>query len=112
MDREEGIGDGFKMGIGLNSGPLMSGDVGHARRLEYTAVGDTTNTASRIEGLTKGTPDSLFVAESTRGLLPEETVAQLVEMGDFEVRGRQAKLRLWGLAAEAGAGTGGPEAPM
>src|SRR3712207_6027607 len=52
--QQEGHGDGFKMGIGLNSGPVMSGHVGSERRLEYTAIGDTTNTAARLEGMTKG----------------------------------------------------------
>ena len=42
------------MGIGLNSGPFMSGNVGSSRRLEYTVHADTVNTASRIEGLTSG----------------------------------------------------------
>ena len=64
--REEGLHDGFKMGIGLNSGPVMSGNVGSERRLEYTALGDTTNTAARLEGMTKGTPYQLYVADSTR----------------------------------------------
>jgi adenylate cyclase len=91
---ELGIGDGFKMGIGLNSGPLMSGNVGSARRLEYTAIGDTTNTASRLEGMTKGTPHSIFVAESTRDLLgPSRDSLEFVD--EFEVRGKQAKIRLW-----------------
>ena len=63
--RDEGLGDGFKMGIGLNTGDVMSGNVGSARRLEYTAIGDTTNTAARLEGMTKGTPYQLFVADTT-----------------------------------------------
>ena len=97
--RECGLGDGFKMGIGLNSGPVMSGNVGSARRLEYTAIGDTTNTASRLEGMTKGTPHSIFIAEATRKLLQDPD--SLVFVDEFEVRGKQAKIRLWSLFEEA-----------
>ena len=64
VDRER-HGDGFSMGIGINSGPVMSGNVGSERRLEYTAIGDTTNTAARLEGMTKGSGYAVFVAEST-----------------------------------------------
>ena len=69
--RSEGLGDGFKMGIGLNTGDVMSGNVGSARRLEYTTIGDTTNSAARLEGMTKGTPYQLFVADSTHATLAE-----------------------------------------
>ena len=54
------------MGIGLNTGPVMSGNVGSERRLEYTALGDTTNTAARLEGMTKGTPHQLYIADTTK----------------------------------------------
>jgi adenylate cyclase len=97
--REEGLHDGFKMGIGLNSGPVMSGHVGSERRLEYTALGDTTNTAARLEGMTKGTPYQLYVADSTRSRLGEPP-EDLVEVGEFEVRGRTASVRLWSLREE------------
>jgi adenylate cyclase len=96
--RERGHGEGFKMGIGLHSGPVMSGNVGSARRLEYAAIGDTTNTAARLEGMTKGTPYQLFVGEPTRERLssaPEE----LEFVSELEVRGREHGIRVWGLRA-------------
>jgi adenylate cyclase len=94
--RDEGLHDGFKMGIGLNTGPVMSGHVGSERRLEYTALGDTTNTAARLEGMTKGTPYQLYLADSTRAAL-SQPADDLVEVGEFEVRGRRAKIKLWSL---------------
>jgi adenylate cyclase len=96
--RDKGLNEGgFKMGIGLNSGPVMSGNVGSERRLEYTALGDTTNTAARLEGMTKGTPHQLFVADTTREMLTRP-VEDLIEVGEAEVRGRVAKVMLWSLA--------------
>jgi adenylate cyclase len=94
--QEQGFGEGYLMGIGLNTGPVMTGNVGHARRMDYTAVGDVTNTASRIEGMTKETPFSVLIAESTiQGL--SEPPTDLVYYDELEVRGRHAKLRLWAL---------------
>jgi adenylate cyclase len=94
--REQELGEGYFMGVGLNTGPVMTGNVGHARRMDYTAVGDVTNTASRIEGMTKGTPYSVLVAESTIEALrnPPEDIVFFEEQA---VRGRQEKLRLYAL---------------
>ena len=99
--REQGLHEGgFKMGIGLNSGPVMSGNVGSERRLEYTALGDTTNTAARLEGMTKGTPHQLFVADTTRSMLTRPA-EDLIEVGEAEVRGRVAKVMLWSIPGQA-----------
>jgi adenylate cyclase len=118
--REQHGNDGFRMGIGLNSGPFLSGNVGSERRLEYTAIGDTTNTASRLEGMTKGTEFQCFVADTTRAALTQEA-DDLVFVDEFEVRGRQAKVKLWALPdpdaddpeeaddVAAGAASGGDE---
>ena len=102
--RSQDLHDGFKMGIGLNTGPVMSGHVGSERRLEYTALGDTTNTAARLEGMTKGTPHQLYLADSTRAAL-RQPADDLIEVGDFEVRGRRATIKLWSLAESASADT-------
>jgi adenylate cyclase len=105
--REQGLHDGFKMGIGLNSGPVMSGNVGSERRLEYTALGDTTNTAARLEGMTKGTPHQLYVSDNTYQALTRPA-EDLVAVGEAEVRGRKAKVRLWSLP-DADAAAAPPE---
>jgi adenylate cyclase len=98
--RDQELHDGFKMGIGLNSGPVMSGNVGSERRLEYTALGDTTNTAARLEGMTKGTPHQLFISDTTKQRLTRPA-DDLIAVGEAEVRGRKAKVLLWSIGEEA-----------
>ncbi|MBA3747143.1 MAG: adenylate/guanylate cyclase domain-containing protein [Solirubrobacterales bacterium] len=102
--REAGVGPGFKMGVGLNSGAVMSGNVGSQRRLEYTAIGDTTNTAARLESMTKGTPFSVFVSASTRSML-RDVPDDLVHVDHMEIRGKQERISVWGLL---GAGVEAP----
>jgi adenylate cyclase len=96
--REQGMSDGFRMGIGLNSGTFMSGNVGSERRLEYAAIGDTTNTASRLEGMTKGQSHYLFFSDTTREALTRD-IDDLVFVDEFEVRGRQGKVKIWSVEA-------------
>jgi adenylate cyclase len=94
---ENDISEGFEMGIALNSGPFMSGNIGSAERLAYTAIGDTINTCSRLESLTKETPYVIHVAESTYALLRPEQQAKLAYIDEMAIRGRTTKLKIWGL---------------
>jgi adenylate cyclase len=93
---ENGVGEPFRMGVGLNTGAVMAGNVGSERRLEYTAIGDATNTAARLEGMTKGTPHQVFVAESTRERL-SRVPDDLVFVDEMPIRGRRSGIRVWGL---------------
>ncbi|HET6507506.1 MAG TPA: response regulator [Baekduia sp.] len=94
--REQGLGTGFRIGIGICSGPFMAGNVGSERRLEYTAIGDTPNTAARLEAMTKGTPHSVLLADSTRRALVQPP-SDLVAFGEHAVRGRREPVRLWSI---------------
>ncbi len=122
--RDSGVGPEFRMGVGINSGEVMSGNVGSRRRLEYTAIGDTTNTAARLEAMTKATPYAIFVGEATYAGLSDPP-PELVHLDRMQIRGKQERLGVWGVidAAEAdhvtpaaadqraGAGTPGAATP-
>ena len=95
--KKNGLGDGFRMGVGLSSGPIVSGTVGSKRRLEYTTVGDTTNTAARLEAMTKNTPYAIFIADATRRRL-RHSPRDLVFVDELDVRGKRSRVRLWTLA--------------
>jgi len=88
----EAPGTAFDIGIGVHSGPAVVGFLGTARRLDYTAIGDTVNLSSRIEGCTKGIA-RVLVSESTRALCQDDF--DFVDHGDFAVKGREQAVRLY-----------------
>jgi adenylate cyclase len=98
--KEQGHEHEFAMGVGINSGSVMAGNIGSEQRVEYTALGDTTNTASRLEGMTKGSGHMLFVADTTRERM-RNPPDSLTLVGEFEVRGRVAKVPVWTVTADA-----------
>jgi adenylate cyclase len=90
------------LGIGLNCGPAVIGDVGSERSLSFTVIGDTVNTVSRLQALTRSLDTPLVASEAIVRAIeaapsPDaaELLAALRDQGEHAVRGRSAPVHLW-----------------
>jgi adenylate cyclase len=80
----------LRMGVGLHTGPAVLGRVGGERSARLTALGDTVNTASRLEGMNKDFESMLVVSEAT--LRASGLMLESAETHDISVRGREEML--------------------
>jgi len=79
------------MGVGVNSGSLVAGYMGARRRLEYTVIGDTVNTASRLCGLAQ--PDQVVMSESTYHRVAAQIEARY--LGTRQVKGKEQSVKIY-----------------
>ncbi len=85
-DKWKPEGLNLRIGIGINSGPAIVGSIGSSRRMEYTAIGDTVNLASRLESATKELGVGILISEYTHNALRGSF--QFRNMGSVHVKGR------------------------
>ncbi|MGH7396245.1 MAG: CHASE2 domain-containing protein, partial [Candidatus Rokuibacteriota bacterium] len=88
------------LGVGINTGRMVVGNMGSKDRLIYTAVGDPVNVAARLEGLSKEYGVRVVVGEATAAAAPEAFAYRFLDL--VAVRGRAEPLRCYEVLARAG----------
>ncbi|MFK7160003.1 adenylate/guanylate cyclase domain-containing protein [Marinospirillum sp. MEB164] len=91
------------MGIGLNTGPCVVGNIGAAGRFNYTAIGDAVNTAARLESATKGLTDlngrpvDILLGPSTYALVKTRLGQYCAPVGAVQLKGKAQAVEAWAL---------------
>ena len=93
-------GQVFETRIGLNSGKMVIGNIGSLKRLDYTAIGDSVNLASRLEGVNKEFGTKIIISESTYEQVKDGVEARELDL--IRVKGKQIPIRIYELICEKG----------
>src|SRR5437899_2780883 len=86
----------FRMRMGINTGPVVVGAIGRDLRMDYTAVGDTTNLAARL--LAIGEPGQIVASRRTQHL--RDRLFSFEDLGDFQVKGKAEPVRAYAVKGE------------
>jgi adenylate cyclase len=98
----------LEIGIGLNYGPAVLGDVGTEHSLSFTVIGDTVNVANRLQRLTRELQTPLVVADAVISQIKlgqpdlDALPVKLCDRGEHELRGRSGAIRIWTRGAQVG----------
>jgi adenylate cyclase len=94
---DEELGDQLRIGIGLNSGEVVAGNVGGGGRFDFSVIGDVVNVAARVEAATRQTGDTILIAERTKQLLDREEV-RLEPRPGVELKGKREAVALYAVS--------------
>lgn len=81
------------VGIGINFGPIIAGNLGSADRLSYSITGDAVNTAKRIESLTRDLPNAILISQTIYNKTKDEIVTK--PLGEVEIKGKNEKVNVF-----------------
>jgi adenylate cyclase len=98
------LGRSLATRVGVCTGEVLAGNLGSPYRFDYTAIGDTVNFASRLEGLNKFLGTNVLIADSTRKRLDDQFVLRM--LGNFIVAGKTSAVAIHELIAPPGESAG------
>ena len=90
----------IKIGCGINSGPIVAGQIGCEGHMNYTVIGDTVNLASRTEALNKPFATDILITENTYKLVKDKIIAE--EMPGVHVKGKTDAIRMFAVVNAKG----------
>ena len=76
----------LRIGVGINTGPVVAGSIGGAGRLNFSVIGDTVNVSARVEAATRDTGDDLLITQATREAL--QRPLELESRGTVDLKGK------------------------
>jgi len=86
------------MGVGIHAGPVVAGNIGSPERLEFTVIGDTVNTASRLQDATKELGVPMAISGELFGRLPQELRDRFSSFGGRALKGKSGQAEVFGLS--------------
>jgi adenylate cyclase len=89
----------FQIRIAINSGPVVAGDIGSPKRIEYTVLGNTVNIASRLES-SVARPDQIVVGEDTYEMIKDQF--ETAALGPFNLKGLEKSIMVYEVLGEKG----------